>query len=208
MEYHFLKLDGEGVLNPGPLYDAAVDLGLPTNFWGFANSVTVSAGMDPDTAWLIVPRTVAEALYTTELHTITWEWQQGQARKTLNLGGWVLVRATLIGIDGDLKSPYLLELRDKRELMKHSVVIEQDFNTTVGWDGSAKIYRDSTTNASTPWTWQDLLEELWDLLPSSIRGTAPTLDWTPPYDPEYFHFSGIPVMRRRPVERGRRPSDR
>jgi len=190
MEYHYLKLNGLPVLDPGPLYAAAIENGTPVEFWGKANSVTFSAGMEPDSAWLLVPRSVADSLDGTALHTITWTWrEEGKPTdRVFTFANWVLVQATLIGLDGDLKAPYLLEFRDKRERLKHSsIIITTDYNVSLGWSQGAKLERAATMG----WTWQTLLDDLWGTLPAELAGGSPLLGWTPSHDPDNWRFDGV-----------------
>lgn len=191
-EYHYVTIGGREVLQPAAIRQFCRVRRFPCDWWERANSITVSAGPDPDTAYLLVSRATAEALDPAALHEIKWTYkQEGVASvRQFTFGNWVLWRAVALTGNGDGNAPYLLELRDKRELMGLGEEIDADYNITLGWKSSAKLYQTSTTNSGTPWTWQGLLNTLWSSLPSAIRGTAPTLSYTPTHTPEHFQFSG------------------
>ena len=195
MEYHFVEIDGHKCLDPGPLYDACLANRVPYSFWGRANSVTWSVGWEPDTAWLIVSRATAEALSTTLVHSIKWTWrEEGKAKDlVVEFKDWVLMAATLIGLDGDENAPYLLELRDKRELIKNSATISADYNVSLGWTiAGTRLRKSSTLNAGTAYTWQELLAALWASLSATYAGTTPTIpNVLTSHSPDDFRFDGV-----------------
>src|SRR5262245_49085931 len=187
---------GKRCLHPLPLKQELDRWGLATDFWGLANSITCPVGMEPGSAWFLVSREDGDALYAAagnSFHSLVWT--DGDDSWTFQ--GYVLHKATLIGTDGDNSAPYLLEFRDKRQVLKMATV-DREYNvrrtTRQGDTGTTDLYYSDTRDTGpADWTWQTMFANLWELLPSSIRGTTPTLatlGYVPTNEPENFRFHG------------------
>ncbi|MEX2176184.1 MAG: hypothetical protein WD872_17615, partial [Pirellulaceae bacterium] len=120
------------VVDPGELYAAHAANGWPTDFYGLANSISCPVGMEPGSAWFLVSRATGGELGVNSTHSLKWVHENGPTT-WLN---YILHRAVLVGIDGDGKAPYLLEFRDKRQVLRLSS-IDKEYNvrrTTRGYD--------------------------------------------------------------------------
>ncbi len=186
MDYHYIKIDGENVLSPRELADAAAQQGFPADFWGRANSIFLPIGFEPGTAYLVIPRSTMDALDVNALHTITWTMDRAGSTRHNEFKYWTICDARAIGIDGDSKAAYLLTLRDNRCRMTKAIIdaaynvsTPDDYGTYV----SGRRWISTTLNAGTLWTWQDMLADVWSELPASA-GTVPTLPWTPTHKPD------------------------
>ena len=195
MDSHILTIDDQPCISPRELARAAARQGWPADFWGRANSITIPIGFEPGEAWLLVPRSSWNLLTPDNLHDLKWTFKRGAASFDLEADDWVLCDARVVGIDGDEKAPYLLQLRDSRQLLKWGQAIDKAFNVTLpcpaGTEIDGKLYLPGTINGAAAWTWQEMLDDLWSDLPAALAGTAPTLPWTPSHLPDSWRFHGI-----------------
>ncbi len=184
MDWHHLKIDGENILSPRELADAANEQGFPADFWGRANSIRLPIGFEPGTAYVVVPRATMDAIDVDALHYLIWQMSRdGGSPYASTFYNWTICDARIQGIDGDEKAAYLLTLRDARQLLKHAKLINQGYNVSVptpcgsdvgsgGYASCDKRYLAETLNGGVPWTWQGMLADLWDRLPYILSGTG------------------------------------
>jgi hypothetical protein len=191
----YLKIDDLPCLDPEPLYEDNHRIGAPIEFYGRANSFRSEIGKKPGVAWILVPKTTNDVIAGTnknDLHRITWKDSANPFGDT-EFENLVLVQSTCMGLDGDHKAPYLLELRDIRQMLQGSGGVTSRYNISdampVGTYSTLKRFVPATLNGGFRWTWQEMFEEIWGDLPA-IAGAAPSLPWTPPHDPENWRFNG------------------
>jgi len=116
------------------------------------------------------------------------------------------VRAAVVcaGMRGDRLGACWVELADVRRLF-HAVPVNRAYNlrakpgsTTysafsinlrLGYDGGSE-YFSATMNGSAAWTWSEVCEDLWSLLPAAHAGDYPGLPFTPNGAPEGLDFYG------------------
>lgn len=188
----YLTFDGIefNVLDPGRLYDDALRVGSQDDFWGKANSFTTEIGQEPGTFWILLPRAVYLAAAKNDTHSVTWN-DSGTLTRFSNL---VMASAQCVQMDGDSLGAYLVELKDTRQRLKKAGGVVRHYNVSEAMPQCTytALYRydTSTLNAGSPWTWQEMFNDVWSLLPSGAAGTSPTLQWTPPHDPESWRFEG------------------
>lgn len=196
MTDRYVTLSGAPTRNPGPIFDSAQAAGLPTDFFRCANSIRCPLGTLPGSAWLIVDATVAAALTPAGQQQITWYTESGLTI----FQKYYLHSAKAVGADGDGKTAYLVELRDKRAILALSS-INKRYNTNKptphyiadGGSTTDKYYADSL-NGSALRTWAQIWTDIWAQLPSTIRGTAPTLPYTPAQTPKNLVYCGMSTM--------------
>lgn len=187
----YIQIDGYDVIDPAELYDHNQATGAQTEFWGRANSYTSQIGMEPGVAWILVTRETLDAIYETknEYHSITWI----DGGSTTTFGKLVLHNATCASLDGDELGPYLLELRDVREICRQSGGITKRYNYSdampVGTYTALRRYWPTSLNGGSTWTWQEMLDDIWGGLPSAA-GASPGLPYVPIHDPESWRFNG------------------
>lgn len=186
------KCGGRFAIAPGRLFLDLERAGLPTPFWGLANSIRCPVGMEPGSAWFLVSRADGDALAKNSFHNLTWT----DGSTTTTFKNYVLHRGILVGSDGDGRSPYLLEFRDKRQVLRMATV-DREYNvrrtTRFADSGTTDLYYTDSRNSGSDWTWQTMFANLWETLPSAIRGTTPTLatsGYVPTSEPENFRFHG------------------
>lgn len=176
-------------IDPGKLYSDRT--AAPQDFWGRASSVTCPVGIYPGSAFFVVSRLSNDTMEMNETYSIKWQHEGG----VTTWQKYVICRQWFIGVDGDGKSAALVELRDKRQLMLGAA--QKSYNTRRHSGGTystsstdvSQYYTDSL-NAGALWTWQEVLADLWDELPSAIRGTAPTLAYIPQVKPQGLSYFG------------------
>jgi len=187
------QIQGLQVIDPGELYASFVAAGLRTDqFWGLANSISCPVGMEPGSAWFVVKRSVANSLSVNSYIDLEWVHENSGSTPT-RFNNYVLYRNIAIGLDAGNDAPRLLEFRDKRQVLSLSA-IDAEYNVRqthrFGHSGTTDLFYTDTLNAGSPWTWQGMFEAAWNTLPAAIRGTAPTLAYSPASQPENFRFHG------------------
>ncbi len=196
-DYHYIQIDGYNVLHPRSMAEAAAEQGLPDDFWGRANSVDIPIGFEPGVAYLLVPRATANALDYDGYHIIKWTMKRDAVvlPRNTEFKQWTITDAKIVGIDGDLNAAYFLTLKDLRLRMQKSPVIDKAYNVSTpseyGTVVESRNWIESWLNGGTVlWTWQGMLEDVWDDLPGDA-GPCPTLPWTPIHNPDSWRFHGI-----------------
>lgn len=176
-------------LDPGKLYSDRT--AAPQDFFGRANSISCPTGLSPGSAFFVVTRTANDTLGMNEAYSIKWLHENG----TTVWQKYCIARIWMIGVDGDSRSAALVHMLDKRQLMLGAA--QKSYNTRRHSGGTystsssdvSQYYTDSL-NAGALWTWQEVLADLWDELPSAIRGTAPTLAYIPQVKPQNLSYFG------------------
>jgi hypothetical protein len=110
-------------------------------------------------------------------------------------------------IDGSFRDDpdalYLVKFADKRQIIKMGCVDSATagkgqynvrMNSVPGATG-ANLYFSESLNAGTAWTWQEMVDNLWEMLPTLPNaggglGPAPTLPYEPHGTPEGLRFIG------------------
>lgn len=198
------------ILDPREQYKQARDGALPTDFWGKATSYTCSRGRTPGSAWMLLERSDVAAIkdsgekvdllwyyYDSDDTSITPDSQPSSTSSSSNGVALRVRNLTLVAADcmsrsypGTDGAVYLAEFRDVRHLFQRLHFTSKRYNCRE----SCGTYEATTINASTgvAYTWQEMLDELWELLPAAYRNvTTPTLPYTPMATPENYEFIGM-----------------
>lgn len=186
----YWQVDGKAVLNPGPLKEDFDALGWEASFWGLVNSIHLPAGQRPGSAWFLMTREAGDELDKNEPVDITCTHEGG----TTTWKNYYPVRSIIVGKDGDAKAPVLVELQDKRSVLALTAA-NKEYNVRIpvpkGSGVADRYFTDSLSSGTTLFTWQTELDNLWTFLPTGIRGTAPTLAYTPTHSPADHSFLGV-----------------
>ncbi len=175
------------VLDPGKLYSDRT--AAPQDFWAKANSIFCPTGQSPGAAYFVVSRAVNDTLGMNETYSIKWVHENG----TTTWQNYVIARIWMVGVDGDGQSAALVELLDKRQLMRGANSFSYNVRRHGGgtWSsGSVSQFYSDSLDSSALFTWQAVLNDLWLHFPSTLRGTAPTLPYIPQMRLENFHNWG------------------
>lgn len=202
---NFPTMAGKPVYDPARL--AANGGNLPKDFIGLANSFDCPSGMEPGGAWLLMLRSDLDALSKAgsldSLQKLIWVSDYDK----LTVPSLLFHKAVCMSPsqnETDTNALYLTRWVDKRHLMKMATMIPTGVNDGTNTSGSTAYnyrcpdppatsgatiyYADTLISGVTIWTWQTMLNNLWALLPSNIRGTPPVLPYTPDGTPENFEF--------------------
>jgi len=156
-----------------------------------ANSYHCPRGMQPGLANVVLKRSQVDALNFETAHTLTFV-----AQETVTLRGLRVLQAQNLmpSATTQLDTPCLVTLADPRYVLLNLTSVNKNYNVPVDEQphGSAGIeYFTDTTDAGTPWTWQGIVDDLWDQMPASLAGAAPTIPSPPATDPINYCFAGL-----------------
>lgn len=192
-----MSLNGLRLLDPLTLAQEAARQNppLPVGHWlNMANRFTTATGANPGVgAVLMLHRDFIKIPSGTITACLSFQ----EDTTTLKLENLVVVQAEAIYAAGAItpETAYLVHLADRRLLMFQSSV-DTDYNV-ISPDGVN--FFDDSLNSSVEWTWQQLLDDLWNSIPTSLRvnSSAPQLstDTNVAFEltdnPENLRFHGI-----------------
>jgi len=163
-------------------------------FAGKANSFISGVGEVPGRGWVLMPRVNLNELNTSEPHML--EFGIGESDNSIQLSGVYIRSARRISpgkSHGD-EAIYLLDLVDTRYYLRRKKC-NRHFNCLTPGETSGD-YVTETTNAGVPWTWTQVLTELWDEVETAFPtligsiGTVPDItDMTS--KPENLRYEGV-----------------
>lgn len=182
-----VKLGSMSCVPAGRLRDFCWMHNVPVDAWeGRANLFQCPAGREPGTGAVLLSYASLKTLKGDADHTLTFEDDAGKVElKRITVTRAECVVPAAADDDGRI---YFVELADRRfHLLRRP--INRSFNA-VSKGGTSPEYHSATTNGGSPWTWQQLVTELWTLC--GLSGT-PTLPATPHGTPQEFTFwGGVP----------------
>jgi hypothetical protein len=182
-------LDGQQTLDPLELDQSQRD-GSPDDFIGRATSVRCPIGREAGTATLCLSRTAGDALGRNDAHTITC---YDNGTPTI-FKGYYIDRMYQANVDGDQNGAWVVELVDKRQILRMSA-INSRYNClkplpyTPATQIKSKYFTDSLSGGTALYTWAQVWTDLWGKLPS-IAGAAPSLPYTPAGNPKNLAYNG------------------
>lgn len=178
----YLRLNGSPCVVPDPKrYPKAAEL---------ANSYRNPRGPEPGRAYCLMLWGYLRQ-FTVDT-SFTLEFSYGE---TASVGGLRMLRADrlLPGGSADDNALYLVELEDVRGLWKRFTSLNRQYNVrkpvATYTSTTATEFYDATLNAGSLWTWQTMLNDMWQFLPGG--GTMPTLPGTPDPSPQNWRFIGV-----------------
>lgn len=175
---------------------------LPQDFVGLANSFCAQSGMEPGEGWFLMLRKDLDSIKGTSsssgldsFQKLVWKSDYD----TLSVPKLLFHKAVCMSGSQNETDPnaiYLTRWVDKRHLLAMSGTKESHYQYNCRCPAppatsGAKLYYDATLTSGSVWTWQTMLDDLWGLLPSGIRGSSPSLPYTPNGTPENFRFVGM-----------------
>lgn len=166
-------------------------INAPLDFWERANSIHNPVGVRPGEGWFLLSAFSVGKLDLNAAQSIVWVDENGSN----TFPKYYVRQAIKLGKDGDNQAPYLLKVEDRRCMWRLSTANAQ-YNVRMPAPSSSTPkstrYYAATTTSGNLWSWQTLFKDLWDRLFEA--GTAPTLGWFPPGDPESLRFLGVPTV--------------
>ncbi len=184
--------------DPRPVYEYCRDHNLPTDWFGSANTFATGVGPTPGSAGLLMRYDALQRLNREALNDLTFTDDKGQSVTIKDL---VFVRAASItpSYKAAPDSCFLLDVRDARHLAGnefYSNPVNTMYNVLAPTaSGQPQNYFAGSLNAGSPWTWQAMLNDLWNnWIKIDALGPAPTLPQAalPSSNPTELIFSGIP----------------
>lgn len=175
---------GAPLLDPATLLQECLDRKLPTDHWlGKVTVASVPPGREPGTATFLMRRGDLRTLSRTQDYSLILS----DFEEPVELKGWSIQRAEAVvsGMASDDETAYLVRAVDYRWHYRRSP-FSKAYNVTT--DGTT--YVASTENSGMPWTWAQMVADLWSLLPGAPG--VPTLPFTPHGTPQNFSFFGHP----------------
>lgn len=188
-----ITFGGHQCIDPRALWRSSSFARKNAHLWaGRANSFRTTVGATPGIGWILLTYDQLNALDLDDLHTLTFRDYEGSFDlRNLLVVSAVTVTATKIGAP----SAYVLQLADVRHLAR-MVPVNQGFNVRA--PAAAQNYYADTMNGGIVYTWQTLLDHLWNLFagpggstPAAQLGTSPTLPAAVSGTPENFRFHGV-----------------
>lgn len=173
------KVDGKKPLNPAHIAPTAKEHGWPMSWWGKVNSIACPRGRNYGEAHFLFSADTLADITLGQALNITCEHEDG----TTTWRGYYAIKTE--SITGDSTGAHWVTFADRRWILG-KVACNKRYNLR----SSSSAYVNRTTNGGTAYTWQQVLNDLWGLLPASVAGSAPTLPTTPTSTPENFVFDG------------------
>lgn len=175
------RVDGQRPLSPAHLIETATAEGWPREWMGRVNSISCPRGRKYGEAHFLLSATALAALTTDDAVDIEIEHENG----TSTFSGYYVTRTQSIS-GGTDDSAHWITLADRRWLLERTAL-----NVRYNLRASATSYIDATTNAGTPYTWAQIVADIWAEMPAGVAGSAPTLPITPSSTPENLVLEGM-----------------
>lgn len=190
-ELSYASLGGQPIVSIRSAIEAFTENGWDLSlFIGKANSFTTSIGEEPGHGFVLMARAALDSLNTSSpLHLI---FGQGGSDESIDLNGVYVRSATRItpGASQDDNAIYLVEVVDTRYYLRRKLV-DKRYNCRYLRDTS-NSYVTATLNSGVPWTWSQVITDLWNANSTLIGsiGTLPDLtDLTS--TPENLRYEGV-----------------
>lgn len=187
----YAALGGQPIVSITSAITAFAENGWDTSqFAGLANSFNSPLGEEFGHGWVLMTRRSLNNLDTAAAHTLLFG--EGESNESIELEGIYIRAAKRVspGASQDDSSLYMVELVDTRYYLRRKS-INRRFNCRNLRD-TTDTYVTETLNAGTPWTWAEIITEIWSenhILIGSI-GTLPSFaDMTS--TPENIRYEGL-----------------
>lgn len=175
------KVDSQRPLNPAPIIETAMSEGWPRQWIGLVNSVSCPRGRKYGEAHFLLSAATLGAITTSDAVDIEIEHENGISTFT----GYYVTRTQSIS-GGTDDSAHWITLADRRWLLERSAL-----NVRYNLRNSPDGYVEDTTDSGTPYTWAQIVADIWGELPAAIAGSAPSLPITPSSTPENLVLEGM-----------------
>jgi hypothetical protein len=174
---------GQPCEDPAALADECAAKGLPLDWVGKPNAFVSPLGRGPGYGWLLM--TLGRML-STGLKTDGDLAVLDDAGNERTLTRITLVRGRCLtpGSGTDTSARYLCYVEDRRRFLK-LVPVNKAYNLS---NENGTGYLSDTTDGDAPWTWQGIVDDLWDTL--GLGASAPALPYTFTGPPENLAFWG------------------
>lgn len=152
---------------------------------GLANGITCPRGRAHGLAHFLFSHEDFLAIDFTQPVTITCEHEDG----TDTWEHYYCIRSQAV-IPSRETPAHWVTLADRRWVFER-IAVNKRYNLRK----SKTEWHEDTTNGGTPWTWAQIVTDLWGDLPGSLAGTVPTLAVSPTSTPENLIFEGMSIWQ-------------
>ena len=152
---------------------------------GLANGITCPRGRAHGLAHFLFSHEDFLAIDFTQPVTITCEHEDG----TDTWEHYYCIRSQAV-IPSRETPAHWVTLADRRWVFER-IAVNKRYNCRK----SKTEWHEDTTNGGTPWTWAQIVTDLWGDLPVSLAGTVPTLAVSPTSTPENLIFEGMSIWQ-------------
>lgn len=162
--------------------------GIPTDWWRDPNVVSVPVGVAPGTGRILMLKRHLDEINFDGPGPPEFDWSARDTENhlvTLKRYTVLRARATSPGFPDDPNNLYLVDVADRRHLAYAKSVTTRAYNLR----DNAGALRPGTLNGGAPWTWDEMVENLWP----DEYGEYPGLPYDPHGAPESFAFVGAPT---------------
>ncbi len=163
---------------------------------GLANGYFNPLGCEPGIGWVLMLKVDLDAVVASSPYNNVGRTLVLEAGGSAVLSSLFMVSAVQIsaGLAADPNAVYLVKLADARwhaRMATAAVTYNVRCPAPPALSGPFLYYLDSL-NASDPWTWSEMVGNIWALMPG--LGVFPGLPISPDGIPEDFQFLGVPAM--------------
>ena len=166
---------------------------------GQANSYVCPLGPEPGKAWLLLTRKQIDEIEPSDRDGATlkfalYDLTEGKSLQSLEVEGMVFLRGQrmMMGKPDDENAVYLTEWADHRwwawNFNNTTATSPGSFNVRMPSPEDPHQYyeqsRRSAGGSVSDYTWQTMLDNIWQRLPDSYAGLGPTLPYTPSVAPD------------------------
>ena len=212
-------IGGRQCLHPGEAFRAVMEQSTPVDFWQQANSYACPLGAEPGSAWLLMLRSDLDKLDGNASHQLKWvDGNRTLTIASLVIVKSSVMNLALAG--DKKAACLVEFQDERRILKKFSSINAQynvRIPAPSTTSGVGLYYTDSTdtaaaftgqlgvtlsvlgeslaltfdeSDARAVWTWQTMLDDIWENLPGTEVGSGPLLPYTPDGIPEGWRFIG------------------
>lgn len=177
---------GKQLLDPVAVARQCTSKYLPTDWIGLANKYTCTRGIDPGIGNILLTRKDLDSLDLNQEHYLEFDDGKNKIRlKSLHVAG--PTRCLTPGYPDDPSAVHLVTIADPRRMFKLATA-NLGFNLSVTPTGNYSTF--TAPASTTPTTWKQMWEYLWNRLPTTYAGSPPALPSTPDGSPDSFPYYG------------------
>lgn len=187
-----VSFGGKACIDPLALARRCRELDLPTDWVGKPNSFRCPLGGEVGRGWILLPRGSIDELDLDAYHDLTFTVRIAGIQQRVTVKDLILVRADCLtpGLPLDPAAAYLCEIADRRHVFRWRPV-NRAYNIRSGTGSGASAYfTASLTSEEEPWTWQEIVTNLWNTVGADVLGETDTLPFTPDGTPEGLIYYG------------------
>ncbi len=176
-----IKFAGQPCIDPDALLRLCQASNLPKDRWyRYANHFRVPIGETPGSGVILMQRADFQKVNTSQPNTLTFDSGLGDGPLTLQKIEVEKYEDAFASATGDNLGIVVVTLADRRKTFQQ--LANKAYNVR---NSDASGWQTSSLNSGTPWTWKQIIDDLWAVV---FGISAPTLGFTPNGTPENFIY--------------------